>query len=80
MNSEREVVATDAAGSTNSPLGTDCPRGAEPHDHVIQQLFAFGLAMQSTHRKEQSPEQALRISEHIDQLHDVLEQLRKTTH
>lgn len=67
MNGQRALGAT----SVDAPLGADC------HDQVIQQLFAIGLAMQSTHRKETSPEQALRISDHIDQLHDVLEQLRK---
>ncbi len=55
----------------------DSTLGADLQDQVVQQLFAIGLALQSTHRKEQSPEQALRISAHIDQLHDVLEKIRK---
>ena len=70
MNSQRAVVAIGPVGSNSAPH-------ADQNDQVIQQLFAIGLAMQSTHRKEQSAEQALRISDHIDQLHDVLEQLRK---
>lgn len=74
MNSQREVVATDTVDYASSPLGADL------HDQIIQQLFAIGLAMQSTQRKETSPEQAMRIGEHIDQLHDVLEQLRRTDH
>jgi signal transduction histidine kinase len=74
MNSQREVVATDTVDYASSPLGADL------HDQIIQQLFAIGLAMQSTQRKETSPEQAMRIGEHIDQLHDVLERLRRTDH
>ena len=46
------------------------------HDHVIQRLFAVGLAMQSTHRREKSPRQATRLAEHIDQLHDVIQEIR----
>ena len=46
------------------------------HDHVIQRLFAVGLAMQSTHRREKSPRQAMRLAEHIDQLHDVIQEIR----
>ena len=46
------------------------------HDHVIQRLFAVGLAMQSTHRREKSPRQAARLAEHIDQLHDVIQEIR----
>jgi signal transduction histidine kinase len=46
------------------------------HDHVIQRLFAIGLGMQSTHRREKSPQQAARLTEHIDQLHDVIQEIR----
>jgi signal transduction histidine kinase len=48
------------------------------HDHVIQRLFAVGLAMQSTHRREKSPQQAHRIAAHIDQLQDVIQEIRTT--
>jgi signal transduction histidine kinase len=48
------------------------------HDHVIQRLFGVGLAMQSTHRREKSPRQAARLTEHIDQLHDVIQEIRTT--
>ena len=41
-------------------------------------LFAVGLALQSTHRREKSPRQAARLADHIDQLHDVIQEIRTT--
>jgi signal transduction histidine kinase len=32
--------------------------------------------MQSTHRREKSPQQAARLTDHIDQLHDVIQEIR----
>jgi signal transduction histidine kinase len=46
------------------------------HDHVIQRLFAIGLAMQGTHRRAKSPAVAARLSEHIDHLHEVIQDIR----
>jgi signal transduction histidine kinase len=46
------------------------------HDHVIQRLFAIGLAMQGTHRRAKSPVVAGRLAEHIDHLHDVIQEIR----
>lgn len=47
------------------------------HDHVIQRLFAIGLAMQGTHRRSvKAPIVASRLSEHIDQLHNVIQDIR----
>ncbi|MGL6234200.1 MAG: sensor histidine kinase [Segniliparus sp.] len=47
------------------------------HDHVIQQLFAIGLGMQGTHRRsEKLPAVATRLAEHIDQLHNVIQDIR----
>lgn len=46
------------------------------HDHVIQRLFAVGLAMQSTHRRAKNPVIAVRLNEHIDQLHEVIQDIR----
>lgn len=47
------------------------------HDHVIQRLFAIGLAMQGTHRRAvKSPIVASRLAEHIDQLHNVIQDIR----
>ncbi|WP_184729228.1 GAF domain-containing sensor histidine kinase [Saccharopolyspora phatthalungensis] len=46
------------------------------HDHVIQRLFAIGMAMQGTQRRAKSPVVADRLTEHIDQLHEVIQDLR----
>jgi signal transduction histidine kinase len=46
------------------------------HDHVIQRLFAIGLAMQGTHRRAKSPLVTERLTDHIDQLHDVIQEIR----
>ena len=46
------------------------------HDHVIQRLFAIGLSMQGTHRHARSPVVASRMAEHIDQLHEVIQEIR----
>jgi signal transduction histidine kinase len=46
------------------------------HDHVIQRLFAIGLGMQGTHRLAKAPVLAGRLREHIDQLHEVIQEIR----
>jgi signal transduction histidine kinase len=46
------------------------------HDHVIQRLFAIGLSVQSTQRRAKSPAIAARLSEHADQLHAVIQDIR----
>ncbi|WP_409492968.1 GAF domain-containing protein [Amycolatopsis sp. cmx-11-12] len=46
------------------------------HDHVIQRLFAVGLAMQSTHRRARSPELQRRIGDSIDQMHEIVHEIR----
>jgi two-component system, NarL family, sensor histidine kinase DevS len=46
------------------------------HDHVIQRLFAIGLAMQGTQRRAKSPIVADRVTEHIDQLQEVIQEIR----
>ena len=48
----------------------------ELHDQVIQRLFAIGLAMQSTQRRTKSPLVAERLSSHIDQLQEVIQDIR----
>jgi signal transduction histidine kinase len=46
------------------------------HDHVIQRLFGVGLALQGTYRRAESTEVARRISESIDQLHEIVNEIR----
>jgi two-component system sensor histidine kinase DevS len=48
----------------------------ELHDHVIQRLFAFGLAMQATVPLAKSPEVQRRLSEQIDDLQDIIQDIR----
>jgi signal transduction histidine kinase len=46
------------------------------HDHVIQRLYAVGLSLQGTQRRAKSPTVAERITGHIDQLHEVIQDIR----
>ncbi|MGK3201101.1 GAF domain-containing sensor histidine kinase [Amycolatopsis sp. MEPSY49] len=46
------------------------------HDHVIQRLFAVGLAIEGTRRRAASAAVADRLTQHIDQLQDVIEEIR----
>lgn len=46
------------------------------HDQVIQRLFAVGLAMQGTHRRSKAPEVSARLNDHIDQLQQVIQDIR----
>lgn len=48
------------------------------HDSVIQRLFAIGLAMHNTQRKAVLPVVADRLVGHIDQLHEVIQDIRAT--
>ena len=46
------------------------------HDHVIQRLFAVGLSMQSTQRRTKSPELQRRLGESIEQMHQIVQEIR----
>ena len=46
------------------------------HDHVIQRLFGIGLGMQSTRRRLGTGAMADRLGEHLDQLHEVVQDIR----
>jgi signal transduction histidine kinase len=46
------------------------------HDHVIQRLFAVGLGIEGTRRRTDSPAVAVRLAQHVDQLQDVIEEIR----
>jgi signal transduction histidine kinase len=48
----------------------------ELHDHVIERLFAVGLAMQATVPLARSPEVRRRLSEYVDDLQDVIREIR----
>ena len=46
------------------------------HDHVIQRLFGVGLALQGTQRRVTSADVARRMSDSIDQLHEIVNEIR----
>jgi len=46
------------------------------HEHVIGRLFGIDLALHGTHRLARSPAVAARIADHIDQLNEVIAEVR----
>lgn len=50
----------------------------ELHDHIIQRLFAVGLAMQATVPLARSAEAQRRLSEQIDDVQGVIQDIRTT--
>jgi signal transduction histidine kinase len=48
------------------------------HDHVIQRLFAVGLALQGTIPRARAPEVQQRLSEYVDDLQSVIREIRTT--
>jgi signal transduction histidine kinase len=48
------------------------------HDHVIQRLFAVGLALQGTLARARSPEVQQRLTESVDDLQAVIQEIRTT--
>jgi signal transduction histidine kinase len=46
------------------------------HDHVIQRLFAVGLALQGTISRARVPEVKQRLSESVDDLQAVIQEIR----
>ena len=46
------------------------------HEHVIGRLFGIGLALHGTQRLARSPAAAARIADHIDQLNEVIAEVR----
>ncbi|MEV5714582.1 GAF domain-containing sensor histidine kinase [Amycolatopsis mediterranei] len=46
------------------------------HDQVIQRLFAIGLGIEGTRRRTDSPAVTARLTQHIDQLQHVIEEIR----
>jgi signal transduction histidine kinase len=69
--------AEDQAASRELEVLTDRERIARDlHDHVIQRLFAIGLAMQGTQRRAKATPIAGRLTDHIDQLQQVIHDIR----
>ncbi|OZG29544.1 histidine kinase [Williamsia sp. 1138] len=48
------------------------------HDHVIQRIFAAGLSLQGTLQRTQSPELRGRLTETVNNLQDIVQEIRTT--
>lgn len=48
------------------------------HDHVIQRLFAVGLALQGTIPRSRNPEVQRRLADCVDDLQSVIQEIRST--
>ncbi len=48
------------------------------HDHVIQRIFAAGLALQGTVSRARSPEVQQRLTDVVDELQAVIQEIRTT--
>ena len=48
------------------------------HDHVIQRLFAVGLALQGTIPRARAPEVQQRLANCVDDLQEVIQEIRTT--
>jgi signal transduction histidine kinase len=48
------------------------------HDHVIQRLFAMGLTLQGTIARARSAEVAQRLTDTVDELQNVIQEIRTT--
>jgi signal transduction histidine kinase len=48
------------------------------HDHVIQRLFAVGLSLQGTIPRARTPEVQERLSDCVDDLQEVIQEIRTT--
>jgi signal transduction histidine kinase len=46
------------------------------HDHVIQRLFAVGLALQGTIPRARAPEVQERLSDSVDDLQEIIQEIR----
>ena len=46
------------------------------HDHVIQRLFAVGLALQGTIPRARAPEVQQRLTDCVDDLQEVIQEIR----
>ena len=46
------------------------------HDHVIQRLFAHGLALQSTHMRTRNPDIQRRLADMIDDVQNIVAEIR----
>jgi signal transduction histidine kinase len=70
-------LATSQRRMSELDILTDRDRIARDlHDHVIQRLFAVGLALQGTIPRSRKPEVQQRISNCVDDLQEVIQEIR----
>jgi len=71
-----QLAAQQRAARELDVLGDRDRIARDLHDHVIQRLFAVGLSMQSTQRRTKSPELQRRLGESIEQMHEIVQEIR----
>ena len=72
-------LATSLRGLRELDVLTDRDRIARDlHDHVIQRLFAVGLSLQGTVGRSREPQVQQRLSEAVDDLQAVIQEIRTT--
>ncbi|SEC65248.1 Histidine kinase-, DNA gyrase B-, and HSP90-like ATPase [Amycolatopsis tolypomycina] len=71
-----QLAAQQRAARELDVLGDRDRIARDLHDHVIQRLFAVGLSMQSTQRRTKSPELQKRLGDSIEQLHEIVQEIR----
>lgn len=71
-----QLAAQQRAARELDVLGDRDRIARDLHDHVIQRLFAVGLSMQSTQRRAKSPELQKRLGDSIEQLHEIVQEIR----
>ena len=71
-----QLAAQQRAARELDVLGDRDRIARDLHDHVIQRLFAVGLSMQSTQRRTKSPELQKRLGESIEQMHEIVQEIR----
>ncbi|MER6795692.1 sensor histidine kinase [Amycolatopsis mediterranei] len=72
----QDAVATREAEAERRVAEERVRIARDLHDHVIQRLFAVGLGIEGTRRRSDSPAVTSRLIQHIDQLQDVIEEIR----
>ncbi|MEU4518887.1 GAF domain-containing protein [Amycolatopsis sp. NPDC024027] len=71
-----QLAAQQRAARELDVLGDRDRIARDLHDHVIQRLFAVGLSLQSTQRRTKSPELQKRLGDSIEQMHEVVQEIR----
>ena len=72
-------MAAEVQRSRNLEVMADRERIARVlHDHVIQRIFAAGMSLQGTLQRAQSPTVQRRLTETVNDLQDIIQEIRTT--